>query len=262
MRNWVLFSTGFSFHYAFLYIYVYIKITIKNLQEQSNSKKLILSCQCYSNILREYVQSLLDWNTLHIRHKSKKVMLVFLCSLYPESRDTLACNGYAISTWHHAFLIAFLQPVTSTSSLALLSVILIAMVSLTFSRSLLKYSLEGLLNEPRFELYGKKNLKGEMYCFLPITVLNWDACSYHIDLAGGWTNTVLMYTIVNLKNSIKSEELLSFLFCWCSGLFSWGGGCELFGGFCLLEALLPHWKGIKKMETAVRRDKEFQKELC
>lgn len=94
---------------------------------------------------------------------SKKMMLwmMILCSLYPESRDILACNGYAISTWHHAFLIAFLQPLTCTSCLALLSVIFITMVSLPFSSLLLKRSLECLLSEPRFELYGKNKPKQE-----------------------------------------------------------------------------------------------------
>jgi len=86
---------------------------------------------------------------------SKKVTLDFLCSLYPDSRDILACNGYAISTWHHAFLTDFLQPLTSTSCLALLSVILITMFSLAFWSLLLKCSLKGLLDEPRYELYKK-----------------------------------------------------------------------------------------------------------
>lgn len=71
------------------------------------------------------------------------------------------CDVYAISTWHHTFLIVCLCSLTSTSCLALLSVFLTAMISLTNSSLLLKCSHKGLLDEQRFELNEKQKQKNK-----------------------------------------------------------------------------------------------------
>lgn len=175
---------------------------------------------------------------------SEKVVLDIFCSLNPEQRYILACTGYAIWTWYHAFLTAFPHSLLSESCLALLSVILIVVLALTFSSLLLERSLEGVLAEPRFEFYGGKKkiqIERSIVFFL---LLSWDDCSCHS------SGSAVIYIVVNLKLSNN----LPFLFlCYFSGFFFFWPGDQVVWGFLPLSNSVTPLK--RQKESALRHDK-------